>query len=54
MLMKSGYVLGNGKMFNTEDKLYKEFFELYKTLSPACQEFLLITAKHLLELQKKL
>lgn len=52
--MKHGYVLGTGEMFIKEDKLYKEFFEIYKTLSPACQEFLLKTAKHLLELQNKL
>ncbi len=45
---------GNGEMFNTEDKLYKEFFNIYKSLSPACQDFLLKTARHLLELQQDL
>lgn len=48
------FLTGEGEIFNSEDKLYKEFFEIYKTLSPVCQQFLLKTAKHLLELQNEL
>lgn len=51
MLTKIGYVLGEGEMFNLKNKLYDEFFEIFKNLSPACQDFLLKTAKNLLHLQ---
>lgn len=47
-------ISGNGNMFNIENKLYNEFFEIYKSLSPACQTFLIQVAKDLLNLQNEL
>lgn len=41
-------------MFNIIDKKYNEFFEIYNKLSAPLQEFLLNTAKELLNLQNKL
>lgn len=45
---------GQGEMFNNIDKQYEEFFEIYKNLSKPLQDFLLKTAKELLETQNKL
>lgn len=45
---------GEGEMFNKDDKVFQEFFEIYKTLSPNLQLFLLDTAKRLRDLQNDL
>jgi len=45
---------GNGEMFVNEDKKFKEFFEIYKTLTTPLQDFLIQVAKDLLETQRKL
>ena len=45
---------GTGEMFVNEDKKFKEFFEIYKSLSTPLQDFLIQTAKSLLETQNKL
>lgn len=42
-------------MFNTIEKSYNEFFEIFKKLNPIfLQDFLIQTAKNLLDTQKKL
>lgn len=41
-------------MFNIEDKNFNEFFEIYSSLSKPLQDFLIETAKNLLELQTNL
>lgn len=43
-----------GEMFIIEDKKFNEFFEIYKQLSPALQNFLIQTANNLLSAQNKL
>lgn len=45
---------GSGKMFLESEKKQKEFFDIFDELSPALQEYLINTAKELLETQKKL
>lgn len=45
---------GSGKMFLENEKKQKEFFDIFDELSPALQEYLINTAKELLETQKKL
>ena len=45
---------GNGKMFNTIDKNYQEFFSTFKNLNPILQDFLIKVAKDLLDTQSKL
>lgn len=45
---------GSGKMFLENDKKHKEFFEIFDELSPALQEYLIKTAKELLDTQEKL
>lgn len=45
---------GNGQMFNTIDKKYNEFFEIYNNLNPVLQDFLISSAKNLLDAQSKL
>ena len=45
---------GTGEMFNTIEKSYNEFFEIFKKLNPVLQDFLIQTAKNLLDTQKKL
>lgn len=45
---------GNGEMFNKDDKIFNEFFEIFKSLSPHCQTFLIQVAKDLINLQNKL
>lgn len=45
---------GFGKMFLESEKKQKEFFDIFEELSPALQEYLINTAKELLETQKKL
>lgn len=45
---------GSGEMFVLEDKTYKEFFEIYKSLSTPLKEFLIQTAQNLLDTQAKL
>lgn len=45
---------GEGNMFNQDDPRYNEFFEIYKNLSPALQDFLFDCACKLLEAQNKL
>lgn len=54
MWMKNGYAHGKGEMFNIVDKKFNEFFEIYNKLSKPLQEFLLATAKELLNTQNKL
>ena len=46
--------LGEGEMFNTIDKKYDEFFSVYNSLNEPLQDFLIQTAKNLLNLQNKL
>ena len=41
-------------MFNTIDKKYDEFFSVYNSLNEPLQDFLIQTAKNLLNSQKKL
>lgn len=45
---------GSGKMFLENEKKQKEFFEIFDELSPALQEYLIKTAKELLDTQEKL
>lgn len=45
---------GTGEMFNTIEKSYNEFFEIFKKLNPVLQDFLIKTAKNLLDSQNKL
>ena len=45
---------GTGEMFNTIEKSYNEFFEIFKKLNPVLQDFLIQTAKNLLDSQNKL
>ena len=45
---------GEGEMFNTIEKSYNEFFEIFKKLNPVLQDFLIQTARNLLDTQKKL
>lgn len=45
---------GEGNMFINEDRKFNEFFEIYKQLTKPLQEFLIQTAKNLLETQDKL
>ena len=45
---------GEGEMFNTIEKSYNEFFEIFKKLNPDLQDFLIQTAKNLLDSQNKL
>lgn len=45
---------GKGEMFNNIDKKFNEFFEIYNNLNPVLQEFLLKSAKSLLDAQSKL
>lgn len=41
-------------MFNSIDKSYNDFFEIFKKLNPVLQDFLIQTAKNLLDTQSKL
>lgn len=43
-----------GEMFNTIEKSFNEFFEIFKKLNPVLQDFLIKTAKNLLDSQNKL
>lgn len=45
---------GNGKMFIENEKKQKEFFSIFNELSPVLQDYLLKTAKDLLETQSKM
>lgn len=45
---------GKGQMFVNEDKKFTEFYEIYKSLTTPLQDFLIQTAKNLLETQDKL
>lgn len=45
---------GQGNMFNILDKKHDQFFEIFKDLHPALQDFLIRTARDLLDTQKKL
>lgn len=45
---------GEGEMFNTINKKYDEFFSVYNSLNEPLQDFLIQTAKNLLNTQKKL
>lgn len=45
---------GNGKMFLESDKKQREFFDIFDGLSPILQDYLIKTAKELLETQSKL
>lgn len=40
---------GSGEMFNSIDKSYNDFFEIFKKLNPILQDFLIQTAKNLLD-----
>lgn len=54
MLMKIGFVIGTGSMFNKNNKKYDEFFEIFKNLKEPLQLYLLESAKILLDSQNKL
>lgn len=45
---------GEGKMFLENQKKQREFFEIFDGLSPALQDYLLKTAKDLLDTQSKI
>lgn len=45
---------GCGKMFLENEKKQKEFFDVFDQLSPALQDYLIKTAKDLLETQSKM
>lgn len=45
---------GNGKMFLESEKKQREFFDVFDGLSPALQDYLIKTAKDLLETQSKM
>ena len=45
---------GNGQMFLEKEKKQKEFFDIFDELSKEIQEYLIKTAKDLLETQTKL
>lgn len=45
---------GKGNMFNITDKKYEDFFNIYNNLNPILQDFLISTAKNLLDAQTKL
>ncbi len=45
---------GSGEMFLKNEKKQKEFFEIFDELSPVLQEYLIKTAKELLDTQEKL
>lgn len=45
---------GSGDMFLENEKNQKEFFEIFDELSPVLQEYLIKTAKELLDTQEKL
>lgn len=45
---------GSGKMFLENEKKQKEFFEIFDNLSPVLQDYLIKTAKDLLDTQVKM
>lgn len=45
---------GKGEMFIVEDKKFNEFYAIYKKLSKPLQDFLIQTAKNLLDTQNKM
>lgn len=45
---------GEGKMFLENDKKHQEFFDIFDKLSPPLQDYLIKTAKDLLEAQLKM
>ena len=45
---------GSGEMLLQNEKKQKEFFEIFDELSPVLQEYLIKTAKELLDTQEKL
>lgn len=45
---------GCGKMFLENEKKQREFFDIFDQLSPALQDYLIKTAKDLLETQAKI
>jgi len=45
---------GSGTMFLENDKKRKEFFDIFNQLSPALQDYLIKTARDLLETQSKI
>ena len=45
---------GSGAIFLEEDKKQKEFFDIFDGLYPPLQDYLIKTAKDLLETQKKI
>lgn len=45
---------GSGKIFLENDKKQKEFFDIFDELSPILQDYLIKTAKDLLDIQSKM
>lgn len=45
---------GIGKIFLEEDRKQKEFFDIFNDLSPALQDYLIRTARDLLDTQAKI
>ena len=45
---------GSGKMFLENEKKQKEFFEIFDALSPILQDYLIKTARALLDVQLKM
>ena len=45
---------GNGKMFLENEKKQREFFEIFDELSPALQDYLIKTARDLLDTQSRM
>lgn len=52
--MKIGCVLANGDMFVDIDIKFNELFDVYKSITPVLQDFLLKTAQNLLDAQRNL
>lgn len=45
---------GSGEMFLKNEKKHREFFEIFDELSPTLQDYLIKTARELLDTQEKL
>ena len=45
---------GSGKMFLENEKKQREFFEVFDELSPSLQDYLIKTARDLLDAQSKM
>lgn len=53
-ISKDWLLYGTGDIFNSDDKKFNEFYNIYKKLSTPLQDFLLKVVKDLLDTQNKL